>query len=214
MKRAGAIFCIILGFCLIGVTVYAIIKGLNHPTTNSTIAIALFSSIGVPIALAAIGAGIRWSQNPNSATLRTEAQAKRRAAAALEDAETAEKIKLELDAYIALRARRLEIDRRRRELVSASEVLSESYRELNKAEAQLGVEATRLDPEVVNILDSFVEPSGQTIVPDLHIYGIPVGRIVQYFYNELDDSLEKRKLRRLARLAPEALKDETSGTGT
>ena len=99
-------------------------------------------------------------------------------------------------------------------MVSASEVLSESYRELNKAEAQLGVEATRLDPEVLNILDSFVEPSGQTIFPDLHIYGIPVGRIVQYFYNELDDSLEKRKLRRLARLAPEAVKDETSGPGT
>jgi hypothetical protein len=208
MKRTGAVFCIILGCCIIGATVFWILKGIKHPTINSTIVIALLSSIGVPISLAAIGAGIRWSKKPDSATLRTEVQAKRRAAEALEDAETAEKIKLELDAYIALRARRLEIERRRRELTSTAEILSQSYGELNKAEAQLGIETTHLDAGIVEILDSFVEPSGAFPFPDVRIYGIPVGQMAQQFYEKLDDLLEKRKLRRLARLAPEALEGE------
>jgi hypothetical protein len=194
---------------------------LRHPTANATIVISLLSVIGVPIGLLAIGAGVRWWQRPDSEILRTVAEASRRAAAALDDAETAERIKAELNAYIALRARRLELDRRRQELLSSAEVISQSIRELNKAEAQLGIDLTRLAPETVATLGSLVNPESpvKRLGPFLKLVGLLVpiggpvlasGGVTDSVIDSLDDYLTKRRFRRLATIAPEALADEAA----
>lgn len=220
MRRGKAFAALIIGACLLAAAIYAIVSGIRHPTVNSTIAISLLSVIGVPIGLLSIAAGVRWWERPNSELLRTEAEASRRAAAALDDAETAERIKLELDAYIALRARRLEIDRRRQELLSSAEVISQSVRELNKAEQQLGIDLTQLAPETVATLGSLVNPVSpiKRLSPYLKLVGylLPIGGpaldsgVTDTVLDSLDDYLTKRRLRRLANIAPEALADEAA----
>jgi predicted RNase H-like nuclease (RuvC/YqgF family) len=143
---------------------------------------------------------------PESKNLRLEAQARKRAADALEDAETAEKIKLELDAYIAVRARRLEIERRRVELASTLEVVERLHDELNESEKLRDVQTTQLNPETVQILDDITKAKRPTF-PAFYLYGIPVGRIMQFAYEQISSRAEKNRLSRLSSLAPEALSE-------
>jgi uncharacterized membrane protein len=88
VRRGRASVAILVGVCILAATIFAIVSGIRHPTTTATIVVSLLSVIGVPISLLAISAGVRWWQRPNAETLRTE---------------TAERIKAELNAYIALR---------------------------------------------------------------------------------------------------------------
>lgn len=211
MNRKLSALLIFIGLMMFGVTAWVVVDGVRHPTAVSTILITLLCAIGVQAAYISIQAGIRLWARPEASILRTEAHAKSKAAAALEDAETAEKIKLELDAYIAVRARRLEIDRRRAELTSTAELLMQSCKELNRAEQQLGVDSSLLDPETMELLDVLVEDKRRS-VPDFYVYGIPVGNALQWAVDVAGDYLEKARLRRLSKIAPEAL-GETSKDG-
>jgi hypothetical protein len=114
--KTWPVVAFVFGLTIIIVTVFYTIIGTNHPSSGNSIRIALLSAIVMPIALLSISAGYGGLREPNAETLKTEAEAKRRAAAALEDAETAEKIKSELEAYVAVRTFRLEIERKRQEV--------------------------------------------------------------------------------------------------
>jgi hypothetical protein len=212
VNRRLAAFFMISGLGTFGVTAWIVVAGVRHPTVGSTIAITLLCAIGVQLAFLAVQSGYELWKGPEARAMRVEAQARSRAAAALEDAETAEKIKLELDAYITVRARRLEIERRRQELSSTVEVVKKLRDELNEAEELLDLESTQLDPHTVEILDSLTEPSRPQI-PDFHLYGIPFGQILQYAYSTLMHYMEKKALRRLSHLAPEALDNSTGADG-
>lgn len=202
----------LLGFALLAATIYVTYQGIRNPSTGSSIAIALLGSIGVPIGLGAISVGWRWRQEPSALDLRTESEAKRRAAAALEDAETAEKIKAEMTAYVALRARRLEIDRRRTELSRAAQTLVELHNELKDAEAQLNLEITEVDSETREILDRLTEPRPRIELPEIGMPASGIGvlawavsRIAEASMEWSLSAFERRRLRRLARVAPDAL---------
>lgn len=205
MKKTWAAFAVLIGLGVIVVTVWLIIKGVKHPTARLSIGIAVLSAIGVPVALAVISVGYRQFRGPNSETLKTEAEAKRRAAAALEDAETAEKIRAELNAYVAIRSWRLEIERRRQELVNATEALLRMHHELNDMETQLGVDITQISPTTMETLDVALEAGPPFTFPNFYVYGMPVGKAANMLVNTIYDHLEQRRLRRLASLAPEAL---------
>jgi hypothetical protein len=205
VRKIWAVLVVLISIGVIVATVWLIIKGVKHPTAHLSIGIAVLSAIGVPVALAAMSVGYRQFRGPNSETLKTEAEAKRRAAAALEDAETAEKIRAELNAYVAIRSWRLEIERRRQELANATEALLRMHHELNDMEAQLGVDITEISPTTMETLDVALEGGPPITFPNFYFYGMPVGKAANMLLNTVYDHMEQRRLRRLASLAPEAL---------
>jgi hypothetical protein len=213
VKKTWATFAVLVGLALLIVTAWFIVTGVNHPTAARAIGIALLSAIGVPVALGFISVGYRKFRGPNFSTLKTEAEAKRRAAAALEDAETAEKIRVELNAYVAIRSWRLEIERRRQELANATKSLLEMLRELNDMEARLGVEVTEISPATIETLDAVLEAGPPFVFPDFYAWGIPVGKAANMMANTIYDHMEQRRIRRMASLAPEALQVEDAGNG-
>ena len=208
VKKLFAMLAVLVGLGLLVITAWFIIIGVKHPTASRSIGIALLSAIGVPVALGIMSVGYRQFRGPNFSTLRTEAEAKRRAASALEDAETAEKIRAELNAYVALRSWRLEIERRRQELANASKSLLQMLRELNDMEARLGVEITEISPATVETLDALLESGPPFVIPDIRVWGMPVGKAANMMAEVIYDYMEQRRLRRMATLVPEALQIE------
>jgi hypothetical protein len=205
VKKIWATLAILFGLGVIATTVWLIINGIKHPTARLSISIAILSAIGVPIALAVISVGYRQFRGPNSEALKTEAEAKRSAAAALEDAETAKTIKDELNAYVAIRSWRLEIERRRQELANATEALLQMLHELNAMEKKLSVEITEISPVTMQTLDAVLDAGPPITFPDIRIYGIPVGKGANILASVIYDYSEQRRLRRMASLAPGAL---------
>jgi hypothetical protein len=213
--KTWPVVAFLFGLTIIVSTVFYTIIGTNHPSSGNSIRIALLSAIGIPIALLSISAGYGGLREPNAETLKTEAEAKRRAAAALEDAETAEKIKSELESYIAVRTFRLEIERKRREVSRSANTTLTLLKELNEDEARLGGDKTKLDPLTVETLDALLQ--GSEIPEFLNMFltatsmVMPVAGIatasslVEPFTRRFFDYLRKRELRRLARLVPDAL---------
>jgi hypothetical protein len=159
----------------------------------------------------------RWPSSgtsQDSAILRTEAEARKRAAAALDDAETAEKIKAELNAYVVVRTWWLEIERKRSELSQAASSVVEMLKELNESERRPGIAKTGLSIETVETLDSLLESSPTIQIPDLYLNVLGVmpggnvaGRIAEIGVNESFKYWQRRKMRRMAELAPEALSE-------
>jgi hypothetical protein len=214
VKKTWAALAVLLGLGLLGVTAWFIVTGVKHPTASRSIGIALLSAIGVPVALGFISVGYRQFRGPNFSTLKTEAEAKQRAAAALEDAETAEKIKAELNAYVAIRSWRLEIERRRQELANATKALLQMLRELNDMETRLGVEVTEISPSTIETLDAVLEPGPPFVIPDLYIWGMPAGKVANIVLTTVYNYMEQRRLRRMASLAPDALQVADAEKGT
>jgi hypothetical protein len=212
VKKFLAALAVLVGLGLLIITVWFIVTGVKHPTAGRSIGIALLSA-GVPISLSIMSVGYRQFRGPNFSTLRTEAEAKQRAASALEDAATAEKIRAELNAYVAIRSWRLEIERRRQELANATKSLLQMLRELNDMEAQLGVEITEISPATIETLDALLKPGPPFVIPDFHVYGMPVGKAANIMAEAIYDYVEQRRLRRMATLAPEALQVEDAGKG-
>jgi hypothetical protein len=221
--KAWPVGAFLFGLAIIATTVCYIILGVKHPSSGNSITIALLSAIGVPIALGAMATGYRSLREPNSETLKTEAEAKRRAATALDDAETAEKIKSELEAYVAVRTFRLEIERKRQEVSRSANATLTMLKELNEDETRLGEERTKLDPITVATLDALLQDSA---VPEyLNLFLTLVSSVVPIvgassladdFARRFYDYLKRRELRRLARLVPDALAspdDEQSADG-
>jgi hypothetical protein len=212
MKKTWVAFALLLlGLAILGVTAWFIVAGVKHPTAGLSIGIALLSAIGVPVALGIMSVGYRQFRGPNYSTLKTEAEAKERAAAALEDAETAEKIRAELNAYVIIRSWRLEIERRRQELTNATKTLLQMRSELNDMETQLDVETTKLSPETTEILDTILDTNPLVIFPDFRVWGMPVGKAANWVINMVFDSVEQHRLRQLASVAPEALQVSDAG---
>jgi hypothetical protein len=159
----------------------------------------------------------RWPSSgtsQDSAILRTEAEARKRAAAALDDAETAEKIKAELNAYVVVRTWWLEIERKRSELSQAASSVVEMLKELNESERRPGIAKTGLSIETVETLDSLLESSPTIQIPDLYLNVLGVmpggnvaGRIAEIGVNESFKYWQRRKMRRMSELAPEALSE-------
>ncbi|MBB5867889.1 hypothetical protein F4553_001268 [Allocatelliglobosispora scoriae] len=207
----------LLGLAILGATVVLTVKGTQSPSAGMTIAIALMGAIGVPIGFGALNLARQATQRPDAALLKHEAEAKRRTAAALEDAETAERLKAELDAFVALRARRLEIERRRQELKASAAALVDMHRELGTAEKQLGVAESAFDPQVAQILDEVMGLRLTTEYRAVKFYlgtmdrmlsiflPIPAGGSLVESSERLMTVLDRRRMRRLAKLAPEAL---------
>jgi hypothetical protein len=198
------------------------VRGVTHPTPAYSIAIALLGAIGVPIALIAISVAIKGLREPDASILRQEAEARRRTAAALDDAATAETLKAEMEAFVALRARRLEIERRRIELRRDADRLVNSHKALGAAERQLELEQTQLDPATTRVLDDVLNLYGEgyaRIYP--YFQGLErmvsmllpgVGEVLRESFGDFMQRLERRRLRRLARIAPSALDDGTRST--
>lgn len=214
MRRTWATFEIVLGLALIAATIWFTIAGIKHPTTSLSIIIALMSAIGVPVGIISISSGYRLLQTPNSAMLRTEAEAMHRAAEALDKAATAQKSQAalrkaasELNAYVAIRSWRLEIERRRQELSTAAEAALQMLRELNDRESLLGVEITQLSPDTMKILDRILARP-KYVLPEIRVRGVPYGKILEGLLNETSDSLERQRIRRMTRLAPAILPGE------
>jgi hypothetical protein len=213
MKKTWATLVVLVGLAILVLTTWFIITGVKHPTSGRSIAIALLSAIGVPVALGIMSVGYRQFRGPNFSTLKTEAEAKRRAASALEDAETAETIRAELDAYVAVRSWRLEIERRRQELANATKSLLQMLNELNDMETRLDVEVTKISPATIDSLDALLEAGPPFVFPDFHVWGIPVGKVANIAAGTIYDHLEQRRIRQMANLAPEALQIRTAGKG-
>ncbi|UUW91887.1 hypothetical protein [Pimelobacter simplex] len=150
MKRLGQTLLCVLGVGLIGGTVWIVVEGSREPSTSLSIFIALTTAFAAPLGLAALGAAWKLSHGPDWRLLRTEAEARQRAADALADAETAETIRAELQSYVELRARAVDLQRRRTELQSDAQRLVAAKEELNAQEAQLRQAKSKLDPETVS----------------------------------------------------------------
>jgi hypothetical protein len=209
-RKALPVLAVLFGFAVIAATVGYVIVGVKNPTGANSITIALLSAIGVPVALSAIAMGYRGLRGPDAATLKTEAEAKKRAAAALEDAETAEKIKSELEAYVIVRTFRLEIERKRQELSGAVDAALEMLTELNADEVRLGEKETSLDPQTLLTLDALLQSSEIPELLDAILGGIPAfgffsaSPVFETIFRKIYGDARSRKLRRLARLVPEA----------
>lgn len=211
MNRKLAAILTAVGLAIFGITVYVVIGAVKHPTPMATIMVTLLCAIGVQLAFILLQSSYGLWRGPEARDLKVEAQARKRAADALEDAETAEKIKLELDAYIAVRARRLEIERRRVELANTLDVVTKLHDELNESEKLLELEVTQLDPKTIQILDDITEDR-RPAFPEFYLYGIPVGQVMQFAYEQLSSRIEKNTIRRLSSLAPEALSEEDASS--
>jgi hypothetical protein len=207
-RKIWPILVAMFGIAVITATVWCVIVGVKHPTGINSITIALLSSIGVPIALGSVATGYRGLRSPDAATLKTEAEAKRRAAAALEDAETAEKIKSELEAYVTVRTFRLEIERKRQQLSRAVEAAMEMLAELNEDEVRLGENETRLDPQTLLTLDALLQSSEIPELLDAALRNMPsfglfsVAPVAGVILRKIYSDLRKRELQRLAHLVP------------
>lgn len=158
MRRAFGFALLFIGVVFIAATVIATVHGVRHPSSSFTVAIALIAAIAVPVGLTLMTAGWHLFQEPDAVELRTEAKAKLRAANALEEAETAEEIKKSLVAYVELRTRRMEVERKRVEVENSTRTLNRLFEDLKAEERRLGLEVTQIGPEVVGILDAYAEP--------------------------------------------------------
>lgn len=207
-QKARSTLAILFGLAIIIITIWYVIIGVKHPSSDKSIAIALLSAIGVPIALAAITVGYRGLRRPHSWEIRTELEAKGRAAAALEDAETAEQIKAELEAYVAVRTWRLEIERKRQEMSRAADAVLEMQRELVESETRLGIEQTKLSPATVATLDSLLKPTPVFQFPDFYPFNTPAVKFGTDFLNWSYEHLQRRRMRQMARVAPMALVEQ------
>ena len=210
VRHVGRIALMLLGAGLLGGTVFVVIQGTHHPSSTYSILIALTTALAGPLGISCWGLAWSLGRTPHARELRTEAQAKARAAAALEDAESAEKVRQELQAYVAIRARKLEIDRRRAEAVQAARSVVDKYNELNEAERTLGLDATTVSEDTKNILDKLVGPP-KRVNPFEHIF-LPfgLGELFAKVYELGTEQWERRRLRKLAEKAPTALKDRES----
>jgi hypothetical protein len=206
-----------VGLVIIGLTVWFVVVGVKHPTAGGSIGIALFSALGAPIGLTCLGSGYRQYRGPNSNELKTEAEAKRRAAAALQDAETAEQIKAELEAFVTVRAWELEINRKRVELSGAADQLVAMLQDLNEDEALLGEEKTKLSPVTIETLSALLDDRTRVKIPSL-VSGLLDGAIplglgaigvpaVEALTNDILKRLERRRLQRIRSAVPRALSD-------
>jgi hypothetical protein len=216
-RKLSAWILVAVGSALIGLTVWLVIVGIKHPTAGRSIGIALLSALGAPVALGCVGAGYRRFRGPNSTELKAEAEAKRRAAAALEDAETAERIKAELEAYVTVRAWELEIKRKRVELAGTADQLVMMLRDLNADEVLLGQERTKLSPVTVETLSAVLDDRTRVKIPPL-LSGlldgaIPLGLagivvpVAEALANDILKRLERRRLKRIRSAVPQALSD-------
>jgi hypothetical protein len=212
MRRALGVITFLVGVCALGAVAVLTTLGAMHPSTKLTLTVGLLGTIGAPIAVAMVASGWRWSQGPDAAALRTEAEAKRRTAAALEDAQAAEALKSELVAFVELRARRLEIDRRRSELVSAAKRLVALHDELTAAEKQLGLDASKLEPMVIEVLDKVIDRTPPRVRFSFVMPGLPE-ELLEALVHSAWRYRERRHLERLARIAP-AAKDADHGLDT
>jgi hypothetical protein len=221
-RKLSAALLVAVGSVIIGLTVWFVVVGVNHPTADKSIVIALLSALGVPLALAFVGAGYRQFRGPNSNELKAEADAKRRAAAALEDAETAEQIKAELEAYVTVRAWELEIKRKRLELAATADHLVTMLQDLNADEDLLGEEKTKLSPITIETLSALLDDKGRVKIPPL-VTGLldgaaPLGLggigvpAAEALANEILKRLERRRLKRIRSAVPQAL-SEPDGSG-
>ena len=214
MKKTWAVFAVLIGLGVIVVTVWLIIKGVKHPTARLSIGIAVLSAIGVPVALAVISVGYRQFRGPNSETLKTEAEAKRRAAAALEDAETAEQIRAELNAYVAIRSGVLKLNDAGKSLLMRPRRCCGCAIEPNDMETQLGVDMTRVSRNHDGDFWTSAFEAGPPIQRSLlfYVYGIPVGEAASMCWSiRFMITSNSARLRHLASLAPEALQAADRG---
>jgi hypothetical protein len=208
-RKIWSALLILFGLGVITATVWYVVVSVRHPSSTNSIVIALLSALGAPIALSMIAYGYRGVSGPDAATLKTEAEAMSRAAAALEDAETAEKIKSELEAYVAVRIFRLEIERKRQELSRAVEVTLKMLNDLNADEVLLGEKETSLDPRTLLTLDSLLESSEVPEALDVVLRSIPtfplfpVTPMIGFFVRRAYREFRRIELRRLARLVSE-----------
>lgn len=224
MRQFSATLLGLFGLAIIGLLAWLVVAGTRHPTADKSIAIALLSVVGAPIALSLLLTAYRRFRGPNSEELRTEAEAKRRAAEALEEAKSAEQIKAELEAYVELRTWRLEIERKRRELADSADALVEALHELNADEKRLGLEMTTLSATTAETLDALLEPKPIFSIPDYVFFTSPwrlpsaiagwaTTRLIERIVQSLLAYLQERRTRRLREVSPEALSDPGSKRG-
>jgi hypothetical protein len=223
-RKLSAALLAAVGLIIIGLTVWFVVVGIKHPTAGRSIAIALFSALGAPLGLACVGTAYRQFRGPNSIELRAEADAKRRAAAALEDAETAEQIKAELEAYVTVRAWELEIKRKRLELAATADQLVTMLQDLNADEDLLGEAKTKLSPVTIETLSVVLDDKARVKIPPL-VTGLLDGAIplglggigvpaAEALANDILKRLERRRLKRIRSAVPQALSDaDGSGAG-
>jgi hypothetical protein len=84
-------------------------------------------------------------------------------------------------------------------------------RELNDMEARLDVELTEISPSTIETLDAVLETGPPFVFPHLYVWGMPVGKAANVMADLIYDYMEQRRIRRMASLAPEALKVENIG---
>jgi hypothetical protein len=213
-RKLSAVLLTAVGLVIIGLTVWFVVVGIKHPTAGRSIGIALFSALGAPLALACVGTGYRQFRGPNSDELKAEADAKRRAAAALEDAETAEQIKAELEAYVTVRAWELEIKRKRLEVAAAGDQLVKMLQDLNADENLLSEEKTKLNPVTIETLSALLDDKARVKIPPM-VTGLLAGTIPlglggiavpagEAFANDILKRLERRRLKRIRSAVPQA----------
>ena len=86
--------------------------------------------------------------------------------------------------------------------------LVEAHEQLSSDEAQLGIETAAIDEATRSVLDRFLQPRKRWSISS----GLPVGGATALLAHVLEDGLEasrslleRRRLRRLAQLAPDSL---------
>lgn len=207
MRRWAAYLMLLFGFATLVATVLVTVRGIKTPTPNYSIAIALSGVILAPLGLSAIARGFSIRRPPDAVAAREEATARNRVAIALEDAATAEKIKLEIDAYVELRARRLEIETRRDTLRATAERLVREYDDLKVMESQLGVATSLIDSDALTTLDDILGPERESSVrfPSFYVLGLPVGEYAEDALRRWTRRRERRQMERLAHVNPQGL---------
>lgn len=211
-RKLSAALLVTVGLVIIGLTIWFVVVGIKHPTAGRSIGIALFSALGVPLALACVGTGYRQFRGPNSKELKVEADAKLRAAAALEDAETAEQIKAELEAYVTVRAWELEIQRKRLEVAGTADQLVTMLQDLNADEELLAEEKTKLSPVTIETLSALLDDEARVKIPPL-VTGLLNGAVplglggiavpaAEAFANDILKRLERGRLKRIRSAVP------------
>jgi hypothetical protein len=64
---------------------------------------------------------------------------------------------------------------------------------------------TELDPKTVETLGQLIAPRPKVTLPDFNVTGLPISRLAQAGAEWMLKTLERRRLQRLAYLAPDAL---------
>lgn len=202
----------LLGLALLAATISTIIQGTLHPSTIGSVGILVATAIVAPLALGTLLKAWKMGHIPSAEVLKTEVEAKNRLLAALTDAETAETIKKELQAYISLRALYLERERRKAELLEAAYMIVEFEEKLNELETKLNLESSKINPETVKVVEKILkEPKpifSDYMVPILPFHSI-LQPIIAWMEVSLLKLLQERRLRRQAALAPEAIPHHT-----